>query len=108
MQGSMFGFGSARAPSCDPNTPSRIPAQLSDVGRADGCKDPKFAHVSRVYLKPFPGEPGVHALPGPGGTGFPGIGPGTPGHKFLAADTAFGPNYGPSEVFRMATSKFPG
>ena len=58
MQGRVFGFGSARAPSCDPSTPSRIPAQLSDVGRADGYKDPKFADVSRVYVKPFPGEPG--------------------------------------------------
>ena len=45
VQRGMFGFGSARAPSCDPNTPSRIPPQLSDVGRDDGCKDPKFAHV---------------------------------------------------------------
>ena len=44
VQRGLFGFGSARASSCDPNTPSQIPAQLSDVGRDDGCKDPKFAH----------------------------------------------------------------
>ena len=85
MQGRVFGFGSARAPSCDPSTPSRIPAQLSDVGRADGYKDPKFADVSRVYLKPFPenqargacaSRPRWHRIsghrPGDSGTQVPG------------------------------------